>query len=199
MTSSLFHSTLLRSSSSSSFARFLSSSSPLPPLPKSVDTVVIGGGIIGASTAFHLADLGQNVLLLEKDRLTSGTTWHAAGLMVTFGSLSHTSTDWRKYTKELFSKTLPDLTGMDVGFKQCGFIELATSEDTLEEYRRISAFNRCVCVLFSLRFLSLSFSLCVSVSSLLSPSRPALTRLSLFPLSFSLSLPPSPPPPGTRE
>ena len=56
--------------------------------------VVVGGGIIGCSVAYHLAHMGwKDVVLLERDRLTSGTTWHAAGLMVTFGSTSETSTE----------------------------------------------------------------------------------------------------------
>ena len=70
-----------------------------------------------------------------------GTTWHAAGLMVTFGSLSETSTDIRKYSKHLY-ETLEAETGLSTGFKPVGFIELAADKDRLEEYRRISAFNR---------------------------------------------------------
>ena len=84
----------------------------------------------------------ENVVLLESNELTSGTTWHAAGLMVTFGSLSHTSTEFRKYSKELYSKILEEETGHATGFKPCGFIELACDDDHLEEYRRIAAFNR---------------------------------------------------------
>ena len=60
-------------------------------LPERARVVVVGGGIIGTSTAYHLAKRGVDVVLLERDQLTSGTTWHAAGLMVTFGSLSETS------------------------------------------------------------------------------------------------------------
>lgn len=82
------------------------------------------------------------MLLLERDRLTSGTTWHAAGLMVTFGSLSETSTELRKYSKELYSRVLPEETGLSCGFMPCGFIELATDAGYLEEFRRVSAFNR---------------------------------------------------------
>ena len=60
-----------------------------PALPARARVVVIGGGIIGTSIAYHLAELGwTDTVLLERDRLTSGTTWHAAGLMVTFGSTS---------------------------------------------------------------------------------------------------------------
>src|SRR5215469_3572597 len=68
-------------------------------LPARAQVVVVGGGIIGTSVAYHLALMGwSDVLLLERDRLTSGTTWHAAGLMATFGSTSQTSTELRQYT-----------------------------------------------------------------------------------------------------
>src|SRR5574342_748743 len=86
-------------------------------LPDRTRVVIVGGGVIGASVAYHLAHAGwSDVVLLERDRLTSGTTWHAAGLVVTFGSLSHTSTELRRYTRDLYTR--------------------------LEEYRRVSAFNR---------------------------------------------------------
>src|SRR5271166_2575474 len=71
-------------------------------LPDRARVVVVGGGIIGTSVAYHLAHMGvRDVVLLERDRLTSGTTWHAAGLMATFGSTSETSTELRKYTRDL--------------------------------------------------------------------------------------------------
>ncbi len=114
---------------------------PSPVLPARARVVVIGGGVIGASVAYHLAHLGQDVVLLERDRLTSGTTWHAAGLMVCFGSTSETSTELRKYTRDLYTR-LEAETGQSTGFKPVGFIELATEPDRLEEYRRVSAFNR---------------------------------------------------------
>ena len=111
-------------------------------LPQRARVVVIGGGVIGCSVAYHLAHMGwRDVVLVERDQLTSGTTWHAAGLMVTFGSTSETSTEMRKYTRDLYSR-LEAETGLATGFKAVGFIELATEPDRLEEYRRISAFNR---------------------------------------------------------
>ncbi|HYI01726.1 FAD-dependent oxidoreductase, partial [Hyalangium sp.] len=111
-------------------------------LPEQARVVVIGGGIIGCSVAYHLAHMGcKEVVLLERDRLTSGTTWHAAGLMVTFGSTSETSTEMRKYTRDLYSR-LEAETGLSTGFKPIGFIEIATDADRLEEYRRVAAFNR---------------------------------------------------------
>lgn len=111
-------------------------------LPQRARVVIVGGGIIGSSVAYHLAHAGwKDVVLLERDRLTSGTTWHAAGLMVTFGSTSETSTEMRKYTRDLYSR-LEAETGLSTGFKPVGFIEVAADNDRLEEYRRVSAFNR---------------------------------------------------------
>jgi heterotetrameric sarcosine oxidase gamma subunit len=115
---------------------------PLAHLPDRARVVVIGGGVIGSSVAYHLAHLGwSDVVLLERNRLTSGTTWHSAGLMVTFGSLSETSTRLRRYTRDLYSR-LEAETGLATGFAPVGFIELATDPDRLEEYRRVAAFNR---------------------------------------------------------
>jgi 4-methylaminobutanoate oxidase (formaldehyde-forming) len=113
-----------------------------PVLPSHARVVVIGGGVIGTSVAYHLAHMGvRDVVLLERDKLTSGTTWHAAGLMVTFGSTSETSTELRKYTRDLYAR-LEAETGQATGFKPVGFIECASDADRLEEYRRVSAFNR---------------------------------------------------------
>ena len=63
-------------------------------LPARAQVVVVGGGVIGCSIAYHLTRAGvRDVVLLERKELTAGTTWHAAGLMVTFGSTSETSTE----------------------------------------------------------------------------------------------------------
>src|SRR5690348_785813 len=113
-----------------------------PVLPDRARVVIVGGGIIGCSLAYHLAHMGwKDVVLLERDRLTSGTTWHAAGLMVKFGSFSETSTELRKYSCKLYAQ-LEAETGQATGFRPTGFIEVAGDRDRLEEYRRVSAFNR---------------------------------------------------------
>ena len=113
-----------------------------PPLPTHARVVIVGGGIIGTSTAYHLAALGwTDIVLLERHQLTAGTTWHAAGLMVTYGSTSETSTEIRKYTRDLYAR-LEAETGQATGFMPIGFIEVAADRDRLEEFRRVAAFNR---------------------------------------------------------
>ena len=73
-------------------------------LPKSTKAVVIGGGVAGCSTAYHLAKFGwKDTILLERDQLTSGTTWHAAGLVSQLGP-SAAVTKIRKYTTELYKE-----------------------------------------------------------------------------------------------
>ena len=113
-----------------------------PTLAKHARVVVVGGGVIGTSTAYHLALMGwTDIVLLERHQLTAGTTWHAAGLMVTYGSTSETSTNIRKYTRDLYSR-LEAETGQATGFMPIGFIEVASDKDRLEEFRRVAAFNR---------------------------------------------------------
>jgi glycine cleavage system aminomethyltransferase T/glycine/D-amino acid oxidase-like deaminating enzyme len=111
-------------------------------VPQHAQVVIIGGGVIGCSVAYHLAGMGlKDVVLIERDQLTSGTTWHAAGLMCTFGSSSEVNTVMRKYTRDLYC-SLEAETGLSTGFKPIGFIEAAADKDRLEEYRRVAAFNR---------------------------------------------------------
>lgn len=111
-------------------------------LPDRARVVVIGGGVIGCSVAYHLAHAGwSDVVLLERYRLTSGTTWHAAGLMTCFGSTSETSTAIRLYSRELYAR-LEAETGQATGFRPVGLIEAAADEARLEEYRRVAAFQR---------------------------------------------------------
>jgi glycine cleavage system aminomethyltransferase T/glycine/D-amino acid oxidase-like deaminating enzyme len=117
-------------------------SSTASTIPDRARVVIVGGGIIGTSIAYHLGKLGwSDVVLLERDRLTSGTTWHAAGLMTCFGSLSETSMSMRMYSRELYAR-LEEETGLATGFRRVGFIEAAADEGRLEEYRRVAAFNR---------------------------------------------------------
>jgi glycine/D-amino acid oxidase-like deaminating enzyme len=104
-------------------------------LPASVDVVIIGGGIIGCSIAYHLAKRGiTDVLVLERQQLTSGTTWHAAGLI---GQLraSRQMTELAKYTSELLFR-LEEETGLSTGFRQNGSISVATNAERFEEQRR---------------------------------------------------------------
>ena len=110
-------------------------------IPEYSRVVVIGGGIIGCSVAYHLAEMGCEVVLLERDQLTSGTTWHAAGLMTRFGSGSETLMGIRDHSMELY-KRLEEETGQQTGLMGVGFIEVASDEDRVEEYRRISEYNR---------------------------------------------------------
>jgi len=115
---------------------------PTVQVPESARVVIIGGGVIGCSIAYHLGHLGwSDVVLIERNQLTSGTTWHAAGLMTTFGSTSATSVEMRMYTRELYGR-LEAETELSTGFEPLGFIELAADKDRVEEYRRVAAFNR---------------------------------------------------------
>ncbi|MDA9455982.1 FAD-dependent oxidoreductase [Bradyrhizobium sp. CCBAU 21359] len=110
-------------------------------LPTHAEFVVIGGGIIGLSTAYHLTRLGhRDVLLLERDQLTCGTTWHAAGL-VTQLRASENMAKLAQYTAGLF-RELEELTGQHTGFRQCGSITVAATPARLEELRRGASMGR---------------------------------------------------------
>ena len=106
-----------------------------PSFPARADVVIIGGGIVGCSVAYHLTRLGiTDVLLLERKQLTCGTTWHAAGLI---GQLRATRrmTELAKYTSELLH-SLEAETGQATGFKQNGSISLALNAERFEELKR---------------------------------------------------------------
>jgi glycine cleavage system T protein len=110
-------------------------------LPSSARVVIIGGGISGCSVAYHLAKLGwTDIVLLERKKLTSGTTWHAAGLV---GQLraSQNMTRLAKYSADLY-RTLEAETGLATGLRQCGSITVALTAERQEELRRQAAMAR---------------------------------------------------------
>src|SRR6516225_10140158 len=96
--------------------------------------VVIGGGVVGVSTLYHLAGKGwTDSILIERKELTSGSTWHAAGLLPLF-NLSYSVGQIHKYSVGLY-QTLEKETGLDVGFRQVSNIRLARTSDRMDEYR----------------------------------------------------------------
>ncbi|MFZ5963480.1 GcvT family protein [Thalassococcus sp. BH17M4-6] len=110
-------------------------------LPAQARVVIIGGGVIGCSVAYHLTKLGwQDVVLLERKQLTSGTTWHAAGLIAQLRATAN-MTRLAKYSQELYG-ALEEETGVATGFKRVGSITLALTEARHEELRRSAAMAR---------------------------------------------------------
>ena len=110
-------------------------------LPTHARVVIIGGGVIGCSVAYHLTKLGwKDVVLLERKQLTSGTTWHAAGLI---GQLRATANMTRlaRYSAELY-RGLEAETGVATGMRQVGSISVALTEDRKEELFRSAAMAR---------------------------------------------------------
>jgi len=102
-------------------------------MTKKVRALVIGGGVVGASTLYHLANKGwDNVVLLERKMLTSGSTWHAAGLLPLF-NMSYSVGQIHKYSVNFYQE-LQEETGMNVGFKQVSNIRLASNQDRMDEY-----------------------------------------------------------------
>lgn len=103
-------------------------------LPSSAKTLIIGGGIIGCSTAYHLAQMGEEVLLLEKAGLTSGSTWHAAGLVGQLRSNANI-TQLLGYSIDLYNK-LEEETGLATGWKMNGGLRLACNQERWTEVKR---------------------------------------------------------------
>ena len=107
-------------------------------LPDRAQIVVVGGGVIGASVAYHLTKLGRtDVVLLEQGQLSCGTTWHAAGLV---GQLraSESGTRLVQYSTQLYAE-LEAETGLSAGYRQCGGVTVARTEDRMIQLRRTAA------------------------------------------------------------
>ncbi len=108
-------------------------------MPEEAAVVVVGGGVVGCSLAYHLALLGcGDVLLLERKRLTCGTTWHAAGLMTSLRATPLLS-DFAAYTLKLCGEVLPKETGMQTGLHRRGSLALALTQERWHELRRLAS------------------------------------------------------------
>jgi 4-methylaminobutanoate oxidase (formaldehyde-forming) len=110
-------------------------------LPSQAKLVIVGGGVLGCSTAYHLARAGyKDVLLLEQGKLAGGTTWHAAGLV---GQLrpNRTMTLMSRYGAELYAK-LEQETGLSTGWKACGSVYVAQSESRFRLMRQQATLAR---------------------------------------------------------
>jgi 4-methylaminobutanoate oxidase (formaldehyde-forming) len=108
-------------------------------LPNRARVVIVGGGVIGCSIAYHLAHLGwTDIVLLEQNRLTAGTTWHAAGLITSAGMTDETALFFSRYSRELYAR-LEAETGHSTGYRQVGHLSLATSKERQAALRREAA------------------------------------------------------------
>src|SRR3954470_11774006 len=107
-------------------------------LPSRAEIVVVGGGVIGASVAYHLTKLGKtDVLLLEQGHLSGGTTWHAAGLVGPLRA-SESGTRLVQYSAELYS-SLEAETGLATGYRNVGGVIVARTTDRMVQLRRPAA------------------------------------------------------------
>jgi len=98
-----------------------------------VKALVVGGGAVGTSIAYHLGKRGWDTMLIERDELTSGSTWHAAGLLPLF-NMSYATTHIHKYSVD-FYKSLEEETGLNAGFAVVGNLRMAQTEERMDEYR----------------------------------------------------------------
>ncbi len=111
-------------------------------LPERAQVVIVGGGVIGSSVAYHLTKLGwRDIVLLERKQLTAGTTWHAAGLITSAGCATETLLWMSRYTRDL-CVSIETETGQATGFRPIGHLHLATTPGRLEALRREAAFVR---------------------------------------------------------
>jgi len=111
-------------------------------LPTHAQTVIIGGGSIGCNTAYHLTKLGMtDVVVLERDKLTSGTTWHAAGLIVAGLLKSEAECEIYTHGRDLYAN-LEQETGVPTGFRDVGYLQVASNEERVHEMRRVAPFMR---------------------------------------------------------
>ncbi|XP_043913990.1 sarcosine dehydrogenase, mitochondrial [Protopterus annectens] len=115
---------------------------PTKPLPLSTDAVVIGGGSVGCQTIYHLAKMGMtNVVLLERDRLTSGTTWHTAGLLWQLRP-SDIEVELLGHTRNVVAHELEKETGLNTGWIQNGGLFIASNKQRLDEYKRLMSLGK---------------------------------------------------------
>ncbi len=102
-----------------------------------VKALVVGGGAVGTSIAYHLGQAGWDTLLLERDELTAGSTWHAAGLLPLF-NMGYATTHIHKYSVD-FYKRLEAETGLNAGFAVVGNLRMAQTQDRMDEYMLYSS------------------------------------------------------------
>ncbi|WP_433989376.1 4-methylaminobutanoate oxidase (formaldehyde-forming) (plasmid) [Pseudoseohaeicola sp. NH-UV-7] len=111
-------------------------------MPSHAHTVIIGGGSIGMNTAYHLTKLGHtDVVVLEQGQLTSGTTWHAAGLIVAGLLKSEAECEMYTHGRDLYAN-LEQETGVPTGFRDVGYLQIANNDERVHEMRRIAPFMR---------------------------------------------------------